>query len=125
MIYLKKEAKIMEIQEVIVSALKDMVVPELTKIKDDVNNVKAVLEVTNKRLDDINLQLIDHSRRIDAVREELSQRIDDTNRRIDETNDRLNRLYEVIVRRDEHSTLDQKVLALEKDVQELKLKITA
>jgi methyl-accepting chemotaxis protein len=120
----------MEIKKAIVSALKDMVVPELTKIKDDVNNVKAVLEITNKRLDDINLQLVDHSRRIDAVREELSQRIDETNSRIDETNsridetnNRLNRLYEVIVRRDEHKGLEQKVLDLEKEVREIKLKM--
>jgi chromosome segregation ATPase len=120
----------MEVKKEIVNALKEIVVPELTKIKEDVNNVKGVLELTNKRLDDINLHLADQSRRIDetnkkidSTREELGQRIDETNRRIDETNDRLNRLYEVIVRRDEHSTLDQKVLALEKDVQELKLKM--
>jgi chromosome segregation ATPase len=102
----------MDVKKEIVNALKEMVVPELTKIKEDVNSVKGVLELTNKRLDDINLHLADQSRRID-----------ETNRRIDETNDRLNRLYEVIVRRDEHSMLDQKVLALEKDVQELKLKM--
>jgi predicted nucleic acid-binding Zn-ribbon protein len=127
----------MEIKKAMANALKEMVVPELTKIREDVNNVKGVLELTNKRLDDINLHLADQSRRIDetnkridetnkkidSTREELGQRIDETNRRIDETNDRLNRLYEVIVRRDEHTTLDQKVLALEKDVQELKLKI--
>lgn len=109
----------MEIKKAIANALKEIVVPELTKIKEDVNNVKGVLELTNKRLDDINLHLADQSRRID----ETNRRIDETNNRIDETNDRLNRLYEVIVRRDEHSTLDQKVLALEKDVQELKLKM--
>jgi len=127
----------MEIKKAMANALKEMVVPELTKIREDVNNVKGVLELTNKRLDDINLHLADQSRRIDetnkridetnkkidSTREELGQRIDETNRRIDETNDRLNRLYEVIVRRDEHTTLDQKVLALEKDVQELKLKM--
>ena len=113
----------MEIKKAIVSALKDLVVPELTKIKDDVNNVKAVLEITNKRLDDIDLQLVDQSRRIDAVREELNQRIDETNSRIDETNNRLNRLYEVIVRRDEHKGLEQKVLELEKEVREIKLKM--
>ncbi|UCH95730.1 MAG: hypothetical protein JSV88_02485 [Candidatus Aminicenantes bacterium] len=120
----------MEIKKAIANALKEMVVPELTKIKEDVNHVKGVLELTNKRLDDINLHLADHSRRIDetnkkidSTREELGQRIDETNRRIDETNDRLNRLYEVIVRREEHNTLGQKVLTLERDVQELKLKM--
>ncbi len=57
------------------------------------------------------------------MREELNHRIDETNKRIDETNDRINRLYEVIVHRDEHSGLEQKVLDLERDVREIKIKI--
>jgi predicted nucleic acid-binding Zn-ribbon protein len=113
----------MEVKKEIVNALKEIVVPELTKIKEDVNNVKGVLELTNKRLDDINLHLADQSRRIDETNKKIDSTREELGQRIDETNDRLNRLYEVIVRRDEHSTLDQKVLALEKDVQELKLKM--
>ncbi len=68
------------------------------------------LEITNKRLDDLNAQLVDQSRRIDetnqridAIRDDLIHRIDATNQRIeavhsdlitriDTTNDRLNRL---------------------------------
>lgn len=142
----------MEIIESIKKALKEMIVPELDKIKADVNETKAVLGVTNKRIDDISSQLIDQSRRIDSLREELSQRINETNgridelrkdvinridetngridelrkdmiNRIDETNNRLNRLYEVIVRKDEHKVLEQKVLELERDVREIKIKI--
>jgi predicted nucleic acid-binding Zn-ribbon protein len=116
------------------NVLKELIIPELSKIKDDINNVYAKLEFTNKRLDDINLHLVDQSRRIDGLREELSQRIDalreelahridETNDRIDVTNDRINRLYEVIVHRDEHSSLEQKVLDLERDVREIKIKI--
>ncbi len=82
-------------------------------------------------MDDINLHLADQSRRIDSVREELSQRIDETNKRIDDlrvelrdemakTNRRLDRLYEVIVRRDEHYKLDERVAHLEREVNELK-----
>jgi predicted nucleic acid-binding Zn-ribbon protein len=124
----------MALKKATANVLKELIIPELSKIKDDINNVYAKLEFTNKRLDDINLHLVDQSRRIDGLREELSQRIDalreelahridETNDRIDVTNDRINRLYEVIVHRDEHSSLEQKVLDLERDVREIKIKI--
>lgn len=90
---------------VISNALKELVIPELDKIKADVSETKAVLGVTNKRIDDLSLQMVE------------------VNRRIDETNNRLNRLYEVIVRREEHAALEQKVIALEREVHEIKSKI--
>ncbi|MGD2089400.1 MAG: hypothetical protein PVH61_24715 [Candidatus Aminicenantes bacterium] len=90
---------------VITNALKELVIPELDKIKADVNETKAVLGVTNKRIDDLSLQMVE------------------VNRRIDETNNRLNRLYEVIVRREEHAALEQKVIALEREVHEIKSKM--
>jgi hypothetical protein len=83
------------------------------------------LAVTSKRQDDMNVRLMDHSRRIeavwealggriDALRRELGARIDDTNRRLDETNHRLDRLYDAMVRRDEHQELASRVKALER-----------
>lgn len=39
------------------------------------------------------------------------------------TNNRLNHLYEVIVRREEHAALEQKVIALEREVHEIKSKM--
>lgn len=113
----------MAFKKAIANVLKELIIPELSKIKDDINNVYAKLEFTNKRLDDINLHLVDQSRRIDGLREELNHRIDETNNRIDVTNDRINRLYEVIVHRDEHSSLEQKVQDLERDVREIKIKM--
>lgn len=95
----------MEIIAAVKNAIKDMIVPELDKIKADVGEIKAILDVTNKRIND------------------MSRRIDKTNSRIDETNRALGRLYEVIVRRDEHKTLEQKVFELERDVREIKIKI--
>ena len=98
----------MDIKEVMGNVLKELIVPELDKIKEENKEIKATLVLTNKRLDDINLHLADQSRRIDSLRENLNQRID--------------RLYEVIVRRDEHYKLDQKVADLERVVNDLKLK---
>ncbi|MEA1899179.1 MAG: hypothetical protein U9N47_00210 [Thermodesulfobacteriota bacterium] len=117
----------MDIKEAVGSVLKELIVPELNKIKEENKEVKTTLVLTNKRLDDINLHLADQSRRIDSVREELSERIDETNKRIDsvredlggkidETNKRIDRLYEVIVRRDEHSGLDRRVAKLEQEI---------
>ncbi|MDY6863747.1 MAG: hypothetical protein SV062_12275, partial [Thermodesulfobacteriota bacterium] len=63
--------------------------------------------------------------RIDSVREELSQRIDETNNRIDGINTRMDRLYEVIVRRDEHYKLEQKVANLELEVNKIKSQMAA
>jgi chromosome segregation ATPase len=116
------------------NVLRELIIPELSKIKADINDLNVKVEFTNKRLDDINLQIVDQSRRIDtlrgelnhkidALREDLTHRIDETNNRIDETNDRINRLYEVIVHRDEHSGLEQKFLELEREVREIKIKI--
>jgi predicted nucleic acid-binding Zn-ribbon protein len=117
----------MAFKKAIANVIKELIIPELSKIKDDINNVNVKLEFTNKRLGDINLQLVDQSRRIDGLREELNHKLDglreDLTHRIDETNDRINRLYEVIVHRDEHSSLEQKVLDLERDVREIKIKI--
>jgi deoxyhypusine synthase len=84
---------------VITSALKELVIPELDKIKADVSETKAVLGVTNKRIDDLSLQMVEVNRRID-------------------------RLYDVIVRREEHAALEQKVIALEREVHEIKSKMS-
>ena len=110
----------MDIKEAVGSVLKDLIVPELDKIKEENKEIKAILVLTNKRLDDINLHLADHSRRID----ETNNRIDDLRVELrDEmakTNSRIDRLYEVIVRRDEHYKLDERVADLEREVNELK-----
>jgi chromosome segregation ATPase len=117
----------MDIKEAMGNVLKELIVPELDKIKEENKEIKATLVLTNKRLDDINLHLADQSRRIDSLREELSERIDsvreELSERIDETNKRIDSLREnVIVRRDEHYKLDQRVADLERVVNDLKLK---
>ena len=136
-----------DIMESIRTVFKDVILPEIDKIKEENVQIKTAVELTNKRLDDINTHLADQSRRIDAIREELSQRIDEINKRIDdvrgdltkridETNkrveqmgnkfdNRMNQLYEVIVRRDEHSEVVIRVTRLEQDMHEIKQKMAA
>jgi TolA-binding protein len=113
------EKRKMDIGETIRKAIQDFILPELEIIKGENKEIKIALELTNKRLDDINIHLADQSRRIDDLRAELTQRIDETNERIDETNNRINRLYEVIVRREEQEKLEIRVMRLEKSVETL------
>jgi polyhydroxyalkanoate synthesis regulator phasin len=107
----------------------EVVVPELEQIRGENAEIRATLQVTNKRLDDITIHLSDQSRRIDAGREELTHRIDavreDLAHKIDETNTRLDRLYEVIVRREEHEQLASRVARLEQQVSDLMARFAA
>ena len=136
----------MEIKEVLRTAIQEWIVPELDKIRLENAEIRSTLQLTNKRLDDIQAQLIDQSRRIDEtnkridetnkridetnkridkVHDDLLARIDETHRRIDHTNARLDRLYEVVVKREEHSTLESRVAHLEEIVDDLRLKLAA
>jgi len=76
----------MEIKEAIRAAIQELIVPELDQIRREHAETKAELAAINKRiddvharlddvharLDDVNSHLVDQSRRIDAVREELT-----------------------------------------------------
>ncbi len=123
--------------------LQDMVLPELNQIraeqaeqKNTLRLLQARVEEMSKRLDQVDAHLIDQSRRIDAtnaridqVRSELTERIEkvysDLILRNDETNRSIARLYEVIVRRDEHVELAARLSRLEHEVAEINKKLAA
>jgi tetrahydromethanopterin S-methyltransferase subunit G len=134
--------------------LQDMVLPELSQIrveqaaqKNTLGLLQARVDEMSKRLDQVDAHLIDQSRRIDAtnaridqvrseltehienVRSELTERIEkihsDMILRNDETNRSIARLYEVIVRRDEHAELAARLSRLEHQVAELGKKLAA
>ena len=81
----------MDISETVKKVLQEVVVPDLGKIKDENSKILAILDLTNKRLDDVNTHLVDQSRRIDEtnkrideVRAEFTKRFNDTDKRIDD-----------------------------------------
>jgi len=127
----------MAVPKEFLDALKAVLFPELDKIKTEISGVKGVVSEQSQRLGDLNLHIIELERkiestndRIDGLREELSSRIDGTNNRIDTTNaridgtnDKIDRLYEVIVRRDEHDKMDIRVIQLETKLKELSQKV--
>ncbi len=133
----------MEIKETVQKLLQEMVVPDLSRIRDENSKILSILEVTNKRLDDMNTHLADQSRRIDDVRSELGQRIDETNKRIDETNKRIDAVHSDLIDRldannaridrfflesvskDEHHKFDERVSRLEREVETIRRQIAA
>jgi len=131
----------MDIGDTVRKALQEMIVPELEQIRRDYGEIKTALGLTNKRLDDMNAHLVDQSRRIDetnkriektdakvdAVHRDLIRRIDETraelkgemgrlNQRVDEVIFSIGRLYEVIVRREEHDDLKEQVKKISRHV---------
>ncbi len=138
------------LKKAVLAAVKELILPELALMRQELTEVKSGLALTNKRIDDLFAIVHDQSRRIDslrdelkadnlalrdefkadnlALRDELKADIAETNRRLDlfraevhaefvQTNthihSRLDRLYEVIVRREEHQSLERKVEQLE------------
>jgi septal ring factor EnvC (AmiA/AmiB activator) len=75
----------MEVKEAVRAGLQEWILPVLNSIRDDNAQIKTILELTNKRLDDINTHFADQNTRID----ETNNRIDETNKRLDETNKRI------------------------------------
>jgi len=131
----------LSIKEAVQAALRELIVPDIQEIKAEQGELKVALNLTNKRLDDINAHLVDQSRRIDETNkridetnkridkvhadliqriDETNKRIDETNKRIDETNQGISRLFEVIVRKEEHFLLTDRVARLEQAVEDLK-----
>ncbi len=133
----------MEIKQKILKLLQDMVVPDLGKIREETSKIITTLELTNKRLDDINNHLVDQSRRIDEtnkrideIHSDLINRIDQTNMRIDEisaklsssidaNNARIDRFFETTVTKYEHGKMDERVDRLEREVEAMRRQIVA
>jgi len=121
----------MDMKDAMAAAMREYLLPELEGFKSGLVRITVDIAAINTRLDDVNQHLADQSRRTDAaraelnasinaVREEVNHRIDETNHRMDATNKRLDRLYEVIVRRDEHSAIVIKLNELDHEVREIK-----
>jgi len=92
----------MEIAESIKKVIQELILPEFGRMKAENEEIKSLLQLTNKRIDDINTHLVDQSRRIDGI----SGRID--------------RLYDVIVRREEHQVLEMRVIKAEHEIRTIK-----
>jgi len=119
----------MDIKKAVLAAMQEYLLPELEGLKSGQVRLETELVAVNKRLDDVNLHLVDQSRRIDAVREGLNENInavrEELNQNITETNKRLDRLYEVIVRRDEHAAIVIKINEMDHEIREIKQRLAA
>lgn len=91
----------MELMDALRNAIQNWIIPELDKLHAENGEIRATLALTNKRLDDVLLQLADQSRRIDETNkriDETNKRIDESNKRIDETNKRIDQVREGLAR---------------------------
>ncbi len=132
----------MDIKEAIRAGLQELILPQLKRLEDDNLQIRTILDLTNKRLDDLTTHLVDQSRRIDALRTELkgeihelrpelkgeiqelrtelkeeihalSLRMDMMNKRLDDQGARMDRMSEAMVRREEQEKLTQRIISLE------------
>ena len=115
----------MEMMDALKRMLHEAVLPELGAIRAENAEIKSILQLTNKRIDDIQTQLVDQSRRIDETNKRIDQLHSDLLRRIDETNRSIARLYEVIVRRDEYQLILERVGRLERGLEDLRARVAA
>ena len=97
----------MEIKEALRSLFQEMILPEFDQIKNEQQKLVEKINSVDKRLDDINTHIIGQSRRIDDI------------------HNRIDRLYEVIVRRDEHIGLESKVESLARRIEAIERKVAA
>ena len=141
----------MEIADAVRKIFQDMIVPELGKIREENQKIVAILELTNKRLDDVNTHLADQSRRIDDVRSELTSEISsvrseltlqisgtrselisrmedihsDLVNRLDANNKRIDRFFLTAATKEEQARNDARLFRLELGLEEVKQRLAA
>jgi predicted phage tail protein len=141
----------MEIADAVRKIFQDMIVPELDKIREENQKIVAILELTNKRLDDVNTHLADQSRRIDDVRSELTSEISsvrseltlqisgtrselisrmedihsDLVNRLDANNKRIDRFFLTAATKEEQARNDARLFRLEQGLEEVKQRLAA
>ena len=139
----------MEIADAVRKIFQDMIVPELGKIREENQKIVAILELTNKRLDDVNTHLADQSRRIDDVRSELTSEISsvrseltlqisgtrselmsrmedihsDLVNRLDANNKRIDRFFLTAATKEEQARNDARLFRLEQGLEEVRQRL--
>lgn len=119
----------MSVEEEVMTALKEVLMPELSLLRQEFARTNLPSSLPHDRLDDMIIHLMDHSRRIDALRRELSGRIDPVHSRIDAVHSRLSDHIDSVSSRidktiimfcDMHQQLITRINRLEQEVVELK-----
>ncbi|MBI4777545.1 hypothetical protein HY792_01265 [Candidatus Desantisbacteria bacterium] len=117
----------MDVVENVKKVIQELILPEIGTIKEEYKVIKSVLDgtnqridSTNKRLDDINTHLVDQSRRIDETNKRIDYLRVELRDELLKTNVRMDRLYEVIVRREEHNVLEMRIVKVEQMIEGMK-----
>ena len=119
----------MEIKETVQKLLQEMIVPDLKIIKEQKRKILSLLDLTNRKLNDINTHLADQSWRIDDDRSELTKKMEkmhsDLINRLDANNARIDRFFETSVTKYEHDKIDERVARLEIEVGAIRQQLAA
>ena len=115
----------MDVKEAILSGMKEIILPELNIIKEKQVRQEERINSVDQRLADITVNLVDQSRRIDETNKRIDSVRDELVGMIGETNKRMDRLYEVVVRKEDHSKLESRVANCEKKLLEIERKLAA
>lgn len=94
--------------------LHEVVIPEIKSVRAENTQIKATLEITNKRLDELNAQLADPSRRIDETDQPITEMRTDLLARIDATNQRIGAVHGDLISRIDAT--NQRIDALQSDL---------
>jgi len=91
--------------------------------------IESVREELTGRIDETNKRIDETNKHIESVKGDLIEQMKDLNNRVigwlDNSNTRMDRLYEVVVKREEHNKLDARVRVLERDMGDLKRRLAA
>ena len=94
-----------------------------TRIDGTNDRIDGLRDELNQRIDGTNVRIDDTNNRIDGTNDKIDGLRENLSHKLDENNMRMDRLYDVIVRRDEHDKLDIRVIQLENKMQELSEKV--
>ncbi len=103
--------------------MQHLIVSELERVRQQLAAVRAAPDLTHWRLDDVNLQLADQSRRMEAVREERILRADAMNSRFDKLHEGPRNLAMAAARRVEQERWERRVGEVAREVLGLTQKV--
>jgi predicted nucleic acid-binding Zn-ribbon protein len=105
-----------KIRNIVLGELKEEFKEFRASVTGELSGFRLAVESLNSRQANVETELRD-------VRQSMENELRDIRRAIDDTNKRIDRLYEVVVRREEHEKVEFRLSRLEHEVAEVKAKV--
>lgn len=110
-------------KRIITEVIKELIAPELQALRGEISNLREEMraEIAGLR-EEMHAEIGGLRTEIAGLREEMRTEIGDLKQEIRHIHARLDNLYNVVVRREEHASLQEDVKRLREDVEMLKRK---